>query len=82
MSSAKRRAEDSADGCRTLERDDRERAAVISSEHMRAVFERSADAWSARARLLDRLERDFNDRAAANAAVQPRRMRRVAKAHG
>jgi len=60
MSSAKRKAEDSADGCRALERDDRKRAAASSSEHMRAVLERSADAWSERARLLDRLEKDFN----------------------
>jgi hypothetical protein len=81
MSSAKRKAEDSAAGCRALERDDRERAATVSSGHMRAVLERSADAWSARARLLDRLEQDFNDRAAANAAEQPRRMRREVQAN-
>ncbi len=66
MSSAKRKPEDSAQGCRDLERDSRQRAAAITSEHMRAVLERSAEAWSARARLLERIERDFNTRAAAN----------------
>jgi hypothetical protein len=81
MSSAKRKVEDSADGCRALERDDRKRAAASSSEHMRAVLERSADAWSERARLLDRLEKDFNARA-ANAARQPRRRSRETQNHG
>ena len=81
MSSGKRKAEDSADGCRALERDDRERAAANSSPHMRAVLERSAEAWSARARLLDHLERDFTGRAAANAARQRRRSPE-AKDHG
>jgi hypothetical protein len=73
VSSGKRKAEDSADGCRALERDDRERAAANSNPHMRAVLERSADAWSSRARLLDHLERDFTGRAAANVAKRGRR---------
>lgn len=73
MSSAKRKPEDSAEGCRDLERDSRERAAAMASEHMRAVLERSAEAWSARARLLDRIERDFDTRAAANRLENPRR---------
>ena len=59
MSSAKRKPEDSSEGCRSLERDSRERAAETTSEHMRTVLERSADAWSARAQLLSRLERNF-----------------------
>ena len=63
MSSAKRKPEDSAEGCRGLERDSRERAAETTSEHMRTVLERSADAWSARAQLLSRLERNFLARA-------------------
>jgi len=63
MSSAKRKPEDSAEGCRGLERDSRERAAAATSEHMRVVLERSADTWSARAQLLNRLERNFLARA-------------------
>ena len=63
MSSAKRKPEDSAEGCRGLERDSRERAAEATSEHMRTVLERSADAWSARAKLLSRLESNFLARA-------------------
>ena len=63
MSSAKRKPEDSAEGCRGLERDSRERAAETTSEHMRTVLERSADAWSARAQLLGRLESNFLARA-------------------
>jgi hypothetical protein len=66
MSSARRKPEDSAQGCRDLERDSRERAAVMASDHMRAVLERSAKASSARPKLLDRIARDFNTRAAAN----------------
>lgn len=63
MSSAKRKPEDSAEGCRNLERDSRERAAATTSEHMRAILERSANAWSARAQLLSRLESNFLARA-------------------
>jgi hypothetical protein len=59
MSSAKRKPEDSAEGCRGLELDSRERAAATTSGHMRAILERSANAWSARAQLLSRLERNF-----------------------
>lgn len=71
MTVARRKAEDSADGCRTLAQADRARAATMTSEHMRAVLERSADAWSARARLLDRLEKDFTRRSAAAQAANP-----------
>ena len=63
MSSATRKPEDSSEGCRSLERDSRERAAETTSEHMRTVLERSADAWSARAKLLSRLESYFLARA-------------------
>jgi hypothetical protein len=34
--------------------------------HLRASLERSAEAWSARAKLLDRLETNFHKRAAAH----------------
>lgn len=80
MSVVKGKVEDSADGCRALARADRARAASTSTGHMRAVLERSADAWSARARLLDRLERDFTKRAAA--AANPRRLKNGDEANG
>lgn len=67
MRPAHRKSEDSAGGCRALAQADRARAASTNTGHMRAVLERSADAWSARARLLDRLEKDFIKRAAAAA---------------
>jgi hypothetical protein len=73
MSSAKRKPEDSGDGCRALAQADRERAAANASAHMRASLERSADAWTARASLLDRLAASFNARAALNPGEQPRR---------
>lgn len=63
MSSIKRKPEDSAEGCRGLERESRERAATTTCEHMRTVLERSANAWSARAQLLSRLESNFLARA-------------------
>ena len=82
MSIAKRKAEDSADGCRELAQADRARAATMTSEHMRAVLERSADTWSARARLLDRLDRDFSKRAAAAGTDKPRRTKIEDEANG
>lgn len=75
MSAAKRKAEDSADGCHALALADRTRAATTRSEHMRAVLERSADAWSARGQLLERLEKDFARRAAAARTNNPRRIK-------
>jgi hypothetical protein len=76
MSSAKRRPEDSAGGCRALEQADRLRALATPNVLMRESLERSADAWNARATLLDRLEVNFNERAAENVEVQPRRRMR------
>ena len=38
------------------------------NEHMRLSLERSAEAWTARANLLERLEAKFNARAKANSA--------------
>jgi hypothetical protein len=66
MRPAKRKSEDSAAGCRAFAASDRERAAASTSEHMRACLERSAEAWSARAHLLDRLQASFEARAEAN----------------
>ena len=65
MTSTRPKPEDSADGCRAFAKADREKAAGTPNEHVRATFERSADAWTARAGLLDRLEASFNERTAA-----------------
>lgn len=76
MNSARRRPEDSAGGCRALEQADRLRALATPNSHIRETLERSADAWNARATLLDRLETSFNERAAENVEGQPRRRAR------
>ena len=73
MSSNRRKPEDTADGCRALAQADRERASSVTNVQVRACFESSAAAWSARAGLLDRLEAGFNARAAANLQEKPRR---------
>ena len=62
---ARKKPEDTAVGCRGLERDDRTRAAAVTTLHMRSILERSADAWAARASLLERLEARFLARARA-----------------
>jgi len=64
--------EDSAQGCRALAKSDREKAAAANG-HMRATFERSAEAWTARAGLLERLEVNFKARAAAAVGDNPPR---------
>jgi len=64
MSSPRRKPEDSVDGCRAFAASDRERASTAANGHVRDRFERSAEAWSARASLLDRLETSFNARVA------------------
>ncbi len=51
-----RKPEDTAAGCRLLASDDRDRAAQSDSAHMRFRLACSAEAWFARAELLDRLE--------------------------
>jgi len=65
VSSAKRKPEDSVVGCRAFAASDLERAAATLNEHIRSTFERSAEAWAARAKLLERLEAAFNARLAA-----------------
>jgi hypothetical protein len=65
MSSSRRKPEDSADGCRALAESDRERASATNNIHIRATFKRSAEAWSARASLLERLEVSFDAPSAA-----------------
>lgn len=66
MTSARRRLENTADGCRSLAEDDRVRATAMINAQMRASFERSADAWFARAKLLDGLQTNFDERVAAH----------------
>jgi len=68
--SQRKRPEDTGDGCRALAEADRTRAARVVNDHMRGSFERSADAWDGRARLLDRLEASFAARAEAYAKDQ------------
>jgi hypothetical protein len=65
MSSPRRKPEDSADGCRAFAAADRERASTAANGQVRATFERSAQAWSARASLLERLKTSFDARVAS-----------------
>jgi hypothetical protein len=53
---AHKRAENTADGCRSMAQDDRSRAEESDSDRMRFRLACSAEAWTARAELLDRLE--------------------------
>jgi acetolactate synthase small subunit len=62
-----RKREDTAEGCFGLARDDEARAVDIANDHMRRTLERSAEAWTARATLLERLEGRSNARAEAHA---------------
>jgi hypothetical protein len=48
--------EDSAAGCRSMADDDRARAEASDSDRMRVRLASSAEVWTARAQLLDRLE--------------------------
>jgi hypothetical protein len=62
MSSSRRKPEDSAGGCRAFAASDRERASATNNNHVRETFERSAEAWSVRASLLERLQASFDAR--------------------
>ena len=75
-----RKREDTAEGCRAMALDDRARAADIGSSHMRSTLERSADAWSTRAELLERLETSFNAKGEEQKLEQLQRLER--KNHG
>jgi len=57
-----RKREDTAEGCRELALDDRARAADVGTDHMRDRLESSADAWTTRADLLERLAASFSAR--------------------
>ena len=74
MSSVRQKPEDSAEGCRAMAASNREQATATPNDHMRATLQRSAEAWTARASLLDRLEARFNARAAENVAGQMPRL--------
>ena len=56
VSRPQRRPEDSSAGCRIMASDDRERAEQTDSAHMRVRLVSSAEAWTRRADLLERLE--------------------------
>jgi hypothetical protein len=51
-----RKAEDTSEGCHAMAANDRERASENVNERMKAVFERSASAWSTRGEMFKRLE--------------------------
>lgn len=67
-----KKREDTAAGCRLLARDDEVRAVEATNTRMRSTLERSAKLWASRAKLLDRLETEFNARAEALALQQER----------
>lgn len=69
----RRRLEDTAVGCRAFEQDDLARAAAIANVQMRSSHKRSANAWAERAKLLERLEVNFNARAEAYVKDRPNR---------
>ena len=66
MNLRRKKPEDSAEGCRALALADFERATAMTVPHMRAILERSAEAWTRRAKLLERLEEGFAARLADN----------------
>jgi hypothetical protein len=57
-----KRPEDTPDGCRTLAAADLRRAADVAVAHVRWRYRHSADAWLARADLLDQIEATFQER--------------------
>ena len=71
-----RKREDTAEGCREMALDDRARAADVVSDHMRNRLERSADAWTNRANLLERLQASFSARTRALPAEQQQGLER------
>jgi hypothetical protein len=48
--------QDTADGCRSMAHDDRTRAEETNNGRMRFQLACSAEAWTSRAELLDRME--------------------------
>ena len=62
-SGPRRKAEDTVEGCRLLASADRTRAGETESVQIRMRLLRSADAWHARAALLERKRVPFNPEA-------------------
>lgn len=62
----RKKPEDTSDGCRQFERADRVRAGEMANDHMRSSHMRSADAWGARASMLERLEASSRARTEAS----------------
>jgi hypothetical protein len=60
----RKRPEDTADGCRAFAAADLRRAEDLAVEHVRWRYRHSAEAWFARADLLDQLEAKFQERLA------------------
>lgn len=57
---------DTAEGCRAFEANDRARAETMAGGHVRSALSCSADAWAARAQLLDLIESKFRARTNPN----------------
>ena len=62
LTARRKRPEDTPEGCRELAAADLRRAEAHAAEHVRWRYRCSADAWLARAELLDRLEAQFQKR--------------------
>ena len=58
----RKRPEDTSAGCRAFAEADLLRAEGLTGEHVRWRYRHSADAWLARADMLDRLEAKFQER--------------------
>ena len=58
----RKRPEDTPAGCRAFAEADLRRAEELTGEHVRWRYRHSADAWLARADMLDRLEAKFQER--------------------
>lgn len=53
---SRRKSEDTSAGCHEMATNDRARAEENCNDRMKAVFERSADAWDSRGKMFKRLE--------------------------
>jgi hypothetical protein len=76
-----KKREDTVEGCHGLAEDDKARAAAADSDRMRHTLERSAAAWTGRAKLLERLARNFSERADV-VSIEQQRRRAERKANG
>ena len=62
LTARRKRPEDSPGGCREMAAADLRRADALVGDHVRWRYLHSAEAWTARAELLDRLEAKFQAR--------------------